>query len=119
MDLRDAEKSRLRLLNMLEKNELTIERKALIKVFDSKYIEIEPKNFKPRLEPWFRSFLLEASVEVYYEGDLVKFSFTLRDIFPEDDKFWVTLNECSKCGGATQPDWDKCPLCGEKLKKKV
>ncbi|MHA1146875.1 MAG: hypothetical protein ACTSR8_01365 [Promethearchaeota archaeon] len=38
---------------------------------------------------------------------------------PEEDRFWEALNECPKCGGATQPDWDECPLCGAKLEAKV
>ncbi|TFF92989.1 MAG: hypothetical protein EU544_06555 [Promethearchaeota archaeon] len=38
---------------------------------------------------------------------------------PEEDRFWEGLNECPKCGGATQPDWDECPLCGAKLEPKV
>ena len=38
---------------------------------------------------------------------------------PEGDRFWEGLHNCPKCGGATQPDWDECPLCGAKLEKKV
>ena len=37
---------------------------------------------------------------------------------PEEDRFWETLDTCPKCGGATQPDWDECPICGTKLEKK-
>lgn len=42
---------------------------------------------------------------------------TIEDI-PEEDRFWEALSECPKCGGAIQPDWDECPICGEKFKKK-
>lgn len=38
---------------------------------------------------------------------------------PQEDRFWEQLNECPKCGGATQPEWDECPLCGAKLETKV
>jgi hypothetical protein len=42
---------------------------------------------------------------------------TVEDI-PEEDRFWEALDECPKCGGATQPEWDSCPICGAKLSSK-
>ena len=37
---------------------------------------------------------------------------------PEEERFWEELGTCPKCGGAVQPDWDECPLCGAKLEHK-
>ena len=38
---------------------------------------------------------------------------------PAEERFWEQLSECPKCGGATQPEWDSCPICGAKLEAKV
>ncbi len=38
---------------------------------------------------------------------------------PEEERFWDQLDNCQKCGGAIQPDWHKCPVCGADLEPKT